>query len=77
MAESTSANQPTIVVANGKARVGTVVQVVHDGQWQDGVSCCCCFFFVGGGGGDAFAMRFPLRHILGRLLAPRGRSNLL
>eukprot|EP00667_Euglena_gracilis_P024562 EG_transcript_28342 len=36
MAESTSANQPTIVVANGKARVGTVVQVVHDGQWQDG-----------------------------------------
>lgn len=41
------------------------------------VCLAAAVFFVGGGGGDAFAMRFPLRHILGRLLAPRGRSNLL
>eukprot|EP00667_Euglena_gracilis_P008684 EG_transcript_8792 len=38
MSDSTTAsvNLPAIVVANGRVRVGTLVHVVYDGQWQDG-----------------------------------------
>eukprot|EP00668_Euglena_longa_P008214 GGOE01009888.1.p2 GENE.GGOE01009888.1~~GGOE01009888.1.p2 ORF type:complete len:146 (-),score=24.83 GGOE01009888.1:1011-1397(-) len=36
MADAANAIGPSIVVANGKARVGTLVLVVRDSQWQDG-----------------------------------------